>query len=711
MTNYFAILPILSALMASGLGVFTITRNPRHPVNIGFALGLASLIVIEAGGALMLMSNEETPLSTLGAIVFIAGTASLPGAWLIFSLVFARPDYKELLRKRRLLIAFAAIAAVFFMLWATSKSLVSLQSVQNFQTDDVRRGLSVLVFSGLGSYFFIYLIIGLVANLVQLENTLRSSTGSNRWQIKYVIFGVMAIHAFFIYAASQAILYSALSAQTIIAISVVNIVSISLMGVFIVRHRLLDVEVFISRYVIYNSVTVLAVGVYLIAIGVITQGIRYLNTPYDSLLKTLFVFVAALILVIALFTSVIRRRVQLFINRHFYSHKYEFRDKWMETTERISGKRTIEDVSATLTGMITETMSVRNCNVWLYDAATKTYIASGGYQGAFAKIPSSHPLIKRIHAELRPFALEAAGGEAEEFLHEDIKALSKATGAVLCAPLITEAQTDTVGFILQDADLSGESYGQDDFDLLKALTTQAAVQISNLRLTQDIMNVKEMEAFNKFSAFIMHDLKNLTNSLSLVSQNARDNMNNPEFQKDAIRTIDATVTRMKNVIARLSNMPKETQLQRKDALLSDIIIKAIKHVPSAGGKHVTLINEATEAFPIHVDPDALEMVFINIILNACEAVGQDGKITISALSDNDCVTVTIADNGSGISTEFILNGMFKPFKTTKKSGLGIGLYQCKSIVENHGGSIAVTSAEGRGTTFIITLPCSRPTTS
>ncbi len=707
MTNYFAILPILSALLAVGLGVFTITRNPRHPVNIGFALGLLSIIVIETGTALMLISGEEALPAAIGALVFIAGTASIPVAWLIFSIVFARPDYMDLLRKRRLVIAFTVIAAAFFMFWALSGSLVSLQYEQNSRMYDVQRGLSVLVFSGLGNYFFIYLIIGLAANLVQLENTLRSSSGSKRWQIKYVIFGVMAIHAFFIYAASQAILYSALSSQTIVAISVVNIISISLMGVFIVRHRLLDVEVFISRYVVYNSVTVLAVGIYLIAIGVMTQGIRYLDTPYAGLLKTLFIFIAALILVIALFTSRLRRRIQLFINRHFYSHKYEFRDKWMETTERISSKRTIEDVSATLTGMITETMSARSCDVWLLDAATKTYAAHRGYQGAFAKIPLSHPLIKRIHAELRPFVLEEKA-EAEEFLHEDIKALSKATGAVLCTPLITEAQTDTVGFILQGADLSGEGYGQDDFDLLKALATQAAVQISNLRLTQDMMNVKEMEAFNKFSTFMMHDLKNLTNSLSLVSQNARENMDNPEFQKDTIRTIDATVTRMKNVIARLSNMPKEAELQRKDAALSEIIMKAIKHVPSAGGKNVTLINEATYPFPIHVDPDAMEMVFINIILNAVEAVGQNGRITVSAISINDCVTVTISDNGSGIGAEFIRNGMFKPFKTTKKSGLGIGLYQCKSIVENHGGNIAVESAEGRGTSFIITLPCPMP---
>ncbi|MBI5236565.1 MAG: PEP-CTERM system histidine kinase PrsK [Deltaproteobacteria bacterium] len=701
MTDYSAILPILSALLAVGLGVFTMTRNPRHPVNIGFALGLLSIIVMETGNALMALTGA-------GQGLFIAGVAALPTAWLVFSLVFARPDYVAILRKRRLVIALAAIASVFFMFWALSGSLASLEYEQNSRMYDVRRGLPMLVFGETGGYFFIYLIIGLVANLVQLENTLRSSSGSKRWQIKYVIFGVMAIHAFFIYAASQAILYSTLSGQTIIAISVVNIISISLMGVFIVRHRLLDVEVFISRYVVYNSVTVLAVGVYLIAVGVMTQGIRYLDTPYAGLLKTLFVFVAALILVIALFTLRLRRSIQLFINRHFYSHKYEFRDKWMEATEKISAKRTVEEVSATLTGIITETMSAKNCNVWLLDGSAKTYAAPDGYQGAFAKIPSSHPLIKRIQAELRPFTLEEKA-EAEGFLHEDIKTLSKATGAALCTPLITEAQTDAVGFILQGADLSGEGYGQDDFDLLRALAAQAAVQIRNLRLTQDLMRVKEMEAFNKFSAFIMHDLKNLTNSLSLVSQNARENINNPDFQKDAIRTIDATVTRMKNVIARLSNMPsREAELQRKDAVLSEIIIKAIKHVPSAGGKNVTLINEATEPFPIHVDPDAMEMVFINIILNAVEAVGQDGRIIVSAISANDCITATVADNGSGIGAEFIKNGMFKPFKTTKKSGLGIGLYQCKSIVENHGGSIAVESAEGRGTSFIITLPC--PTT-
>ena len=114
------------------------------------------------------------------------------------------------------------------------------------------------------------------------------------------------------------------------------------------------------------------------------------------------------------------------------------------------------------------------------------------------------------------------------------------------------AGRDLLGGVLQGEDLSGEPYGVDDFQLLKALTTQAAVQIKNIRLAQDLIASKEVDAFSKMSSFIMHDLKNLTNSLSLLSQNARQNMDNPEFQKDAMDTIDRTITRMKGLIERLS---------------------------------------------------------------------------------------------------------------------------------------------------------------
>jgi signal transduction histidine kinase/uncharacterized membrane protein (GlpM family) len=568
--------------------------------------------------------------------------------------------------------------------------------------------------TGAGQLLYIYLIIGLAFNLVQLENTLRASRGTNRWQIKYIVFGVGAILAYFIYLSSQVLLFGMLEVPSVAVLSAVIAIAIAIMGVFIVRHRLLDVDIFISRYVVYNSVTILIIGSYLLAAGVVTELIRYFGVPFNRFLVTLFVFVTLLLLVVFLFTTTIRRKIKLFINRNFYRHKYEFRDKWMETIERVSSRRSTSEIEETLKEMITETMGARSVHLWLYSTKTREFICRDPeVPEDYRRVREDHPIAKRVADIMAPFYFTApspspspapgrTGTEGDDASAAGEVELKSATGAEVCAPLVAGA--DIVGFLLVGADLSGQPYAVDDFELLSAVTTQAAVQIRNIELTREIMTVTELNLFNKMSSFIMHDIKNLTNSLSLISQNASLNMDNPEFQKDAIETIDATVTRMKSLIERLSTVPRGVELKKTASDLSEIVYNTLKKIPISPKKNIEIGNTVTSPIPITVDPEAIEMVVFNIVNNAAEAIKASGKILISATSTNAGAVLFITDDGPGMTGEFILDGLFTPFKSTKKKGFGIGLYQCKAIVEAHGGSIDVKSAPGAGSTFTIRLP-------
>lgn len=454
--------------------------------------------------------------------------------------------------------------------------------------------------------------------------------------------------------------------------------------------------------------TILIVGAYLFSIGIITYGIRYFNIPLNYFFTTFFIFASTFFLVILLFSASLRRKAKLFINRHFYSHKYEFRDKWMESIERISTKDSVDDVVKIFAEMVSETMEPKRLYLWLYDPVFRNYLSdSKGIIEECKRINQLHPLIKLIRGNREPFLINNPPQKvvsAEEY--EDIESVASKTAAVLCSPLI--ADDEIIGFILLGEDIAGESYGQDDFQLLKALSTQAAVQIKNIRLVNDLMTAKEVEAFGRMSSFIMHDLKNLTNSLSLVSQNARYNLNNPEFQKDAIKTIDSTVNRMKRLIGKLSataNMGIEINKEKID--IKSLIDSAIKRLSLTKNKDIAVINEINSIPQISVDSDAMEMVFFNLISNAYEAIGKDGRITVQASLSDGNVCITVSDNGAGMSKEFMERELFKPFKTTKKTGFGIGLFQCKAIIEAHGGSIEAESKEGKGTVFRVRLPVDR----
>lgn len=696
--NYFVILPLLGAALSAGLGLLTLSRNARHLSNIGFAAGMIGLAVFEAGSAVLMLSGDNSASALLGMRLMLSGEAALPAAWLLFSLVFSRSNYREILsRWILLLIGFGAVSAFFIFLIAGSPDFISIQAFREMSVFDSRP--PVLLLGRAGRYFYVYLLAGLVVNLVHLENTLRSSSGSKRWGIKYVIFGVGSILGYFIYLSSEALLYSSLSYGSVPLTSSVIIISSAMMAVFIAKHRLLHVDIFVSRHVIYNSLTVFIVGVYLVMIGAVTYGIQYFKIPFNFLIATLFAFVSILALVVLLFADSVRRRAQLFISRHFYRHKYEFRDKWMETIEKISSKTTVQEITSTLKDMISGTMGAESVHLWLYDTASKTFVSESAPE-ALRRMPHDNPMASHIMNNLAMFAVEGAADISHGGY--SIKAVFDDTGTALCAPLT--AVGEAVGFVMLGPDHTGEPYIQDDFEFLKALTTQAAVQIKNIGLMQEIVSAREVEAFSRMSYFIMHDLKNLTNSLSLISQNARFNMNNPEFQQDAIRTIDGTVDRMKRLIGRLSNVKKDVELKKEWTNPGEFMDAVLKKLILPKDKNITVATELSDTPAVCIDREAIEMIILNLMVNAYEAVSKDGTIKVSTSQKDGFLNITVSDNGPGISKEYIKSALFRPFKTTKKSGFGIGLFQCKTVAEAHGGGITVESEEGKGASFILKLP-------
>lgn len=693
MSDYFLItLSLVSTAMCLSLGVFTLLRNMRHTANIGFTAGLLSLALIEVGS--LLAQLPGTGLAPAGVKALFLGQALLPSAWLLFTGTFGRGNYRNLSPNQLYLLFGMAAASIIFCILLLVPSLTdSFFSFSSLFTDES----PALRLGAAGKYLHIFLIIGIVVNLVQLENTLRSSTGSKRWSIKYMIFGVGSVLAFMIYLSTQTLLFSTVDSRMFPVRSTVIILSVSMMAVFIAKHKLLDVDIFVSRYFVYNSVTVLAVGLYLLAVGLVTQGIRYFELPYGSFFSTIFVFISILSLVILLFAAALRRKAQLFINRHFYKHKYEFRDKWMETVEKITPQRSSREVSDTFTDLISETMFPSSVHLWVFDPVSKTFAhcGKGPAPAGVERLSPGSPFPSTVQEKLSPFsAEEVKGGPAHELFNR--------TGTVICSPLV--AGSEVTGFILLGPDLAGTQYGQDDNELLKAVSTQAAVQIREIRLLEELTATKEMEAFSKMSSFIMHDLKNLTNSLSLISQNARHNMDNPEFQRDTIKTIDGTVTRMKSVIEKLSNLPRELELKKQLTDVGEFIEKSLMRLAIPAEKDITLKKNLAACPPVLIDPEAFEMVILNLILNAYEAIQVSGEISLSAFPEGGSVNLTVSDNGRGMTDEYVAASLFRPFKSTKRNGLGIGLYQCKSIVEAHGGSIEVKSSPGVGTSFSIKLP-------
>jgi putative PEP-CTERM system histidine kinase len=207
----------------------------------------------------------------------------------------------------------------------------------------------------------------------------------------------------------------------------------------------------------------------------------------------------------------------------------------------------------------------------------------------------------------------------------------------------------------------------------------------------------------RVSSFVLHDLKNMTSTLSLMLDNANEYIDDPEFQQDMIGTLKSTVNKMKSLMDRLKEIPDKQQISAVHSDLAVLAEDVLRELPKLNGA-VRITKELKKA-PAMVDTEEIKKVLLNILLNAIEATAPSGgDIFIETGTEEGFSFIRVSDTGSGMTEEFMKEHLFKPFRTTKKKGLGIGLYQCKQIVEAHKGTIKVKSAHNSGTEVTILIP-------
>jgi len=249
------------------------------------------------------------------------------------------------------------------------------------------------------------------------------------------------------------------------------------------------------------------------------------------------------------------------------------------------------------------------------------------------------------------------------------------------------------------------------------LANHSAMAIQNLKLQENLRESKELESFHKFSSFVVHDLRNTVSILSMLSENARENMDNPDFRKDLIKTLSGSVDNMQGLLSRISMRSNHSRVLLEEIDLCELISKSVEDIK--------LSSEFKIKFKFRKIPKLLsdlsqfKKVIVNLVLNAKDAMPNGGQILIKASKGKAnalpvnirsnwlppaFVEISIADNGCGMTEDFINNSLFRPFRTTKDNGLGIGLYHCKEIVETLGGRIWVQSTVGSGSTFYVGLP-------
>jgi putative PEP-CTERM system histidine kinase len=282
--------------------------------------------------------------------------------------------------------------------------------------------------------------------------------------------------------------------------------------------------------------------------------------------------------------------------------------------------------------------------------------------------------------------------------------LSPVPEAWLIIPLRTEA--GLVGWVVLLRSEIVKTLTWEDRDLLKASGRAAAAHLALIQATEALSEAQQFDAFNRLSAFVVHDIKNVVAQLSLIVSNAHVHDGNPDFVKDAVATIEHAVGRMNRLLTQLHKVPVSPGAKARIEL-DHAVSAAVERC--RGGRPAPELRLEAQGLGIIIDAERLQSVVENLVKNAQEATPDDDRVTVSVARRGERALLVIDDTGCGMDAAFVRERLFKPFDTTKgNSGMGIGAHEARELVRGAGGDLKVSSSPGQGTRIELWFPLAHP---
>jgi putative PEP-CTERM system histidine kinase len=684
-----SLLPAIAGLACLALAAAVLVRRPLSRLEWSFALGMLALGLQSATAWVLLARAEFAEDMLLWLRLHGVAAVTAPLAWGVFIAALAH-------RRAAIPVRWGASLIVAGGLAAAAVAALAVGDV--FRLPSVLGPFEIAGVKLLGVCVAVLEMLLSVAVLVALEAALRGAGVRARGRIKFLALGLGGVFLVRFYLASQVVAFRVVTADSLRIGAATLLVATVIMAVGIARERLRDMELTISRTLLYRSVVVVVLGLYLLGIGALGWLLNYLQIPEKAFWGSVAIFVSALFVALVLLSDRVRWRVKRFIELNLYRSKYDYREHWVAFTKRMASLVTVDQIGPQLLEALTEAVGSAQGALYLADTmegGPHRAVATIGFPASPGDLAADAPLITGLRAARGPIVFDRSIDLALPV------GLSGPFGEnAVALPLVWREKL--TGFILLGPERTGLAYGPEDLLFMATIAEQAAGSIVTAHMSEALARSREFDAFNRLTSYVIHDVKNSASALSLLARNALTYFEDPEFQRDSIRTLSRTVERMTRLLGKLGSPGETAKLALEPVDLAAVVDEIVRPLRADG--RLTVLTDLRPIPPVSADREALQQALQNLVKNAAEAIVGPGTITVAIELAERAAVVSVTDTGPGMSEEFVRTSLFTPFRSTKDGGWGIGLFQARDNIERHGGTIAVTSTLGRGTTFRVQLP-------
>jgi len=546
-----------------------------------------------------------------------------------------------------------------------------------------------------------------ICGLVLVEQIHQNVKPEHRWWIKHLCLATGCMFAYDFYLYADALLLGYLNVTLWDARGATFAMLSAFILIAAARNKSRTVTVQFSRNLVFHSTTLAATGLYLLVMGATGRYISVFGEQWGPVARIIFLVGAVLVLAVLLLSGTIRARVRVFFSKHFFNYAYDYREKWLRITSLLSTNESDQPLEHKAIEAVAESVNSKGGTLWVRDHRG-IYRWRAQFDNSRVNLPRidpDNPLINFIKKTRWVINFEEMQRVPELYNGiqlEDADWIRNQEQAWLLIPLFH--RDDLYGLILLTNPHVEITWNWEVIDLLRTAGQQIAAMLALEDAARELTVAKQFEGFNRLSAFLMHDLKNMIAQLSLVAKNAERHQDNPEFMRDAIQTIEHCVSKMNRLMTQLKqgDTSGSKQTISINKILTEVINQRSQQTP------VPRFIAADIDMRVIADHDRLSSVFSHVIQNAQEATGKKGKVLVTALQETTHVVITVQDNGPGMSKTFIQNGLFKPFETTKGlTGMGIGAYESREYILEIGGDVEVESKLEFGTRFRLLIPIAR----